>query len=70
MKPAIMYEEFEEGHHQPSNVPTAGAQAFLVDYPQGERAITHQCGLVGANDCKCSRDQRLNVPSEARRSSR
>jgi hypothetical protein len=26
-----------------------------------------QCGLVGANDCKCSRDQRLNVPSEARR---
>jgi hypothetical protein len=25
---------------------------------------------VGANDCKCSRDQRLNVPSEARRSSR
>jgi hypothetical protein len=25
---------------------------------------------VGANDCKCHRDQRLNVPSEARRSSR
>jgi hypothetical protein len=25
---------------------------------------------VGADDCKCSRDQRLNVPSEARRSSR
>jgi hypothetical protein len=25
---------------------------------------------VGANDCKCNRDQRLNVPSEARRSSR
>jgi hypothetical protein len=23
---------------------------------------------VGANDCKCSRDQQLNVPSEARRS--
>jgi hypothetical protein len=23
-----------------------------------------QCGLVGANDCECSRDQRLNVPSE------
>jgi hypothetical protein len=29
-----------------------------------------QCGLVGANDCKSSRDQRLNMPSEARRSSR
>jgi hypothetical protein len=25
---------------------------------------------AGANDCKCSRDQRLNVPSETRRSSR
>jgi hypothetical protein len=25
---------------------------------------------VGANDCKCSRDQQLNVASEARRSSR
>jgi hypothetical protein len=25
---------------------------------------------VGANDCKCSRDQQLNVPSEARRSSK
>jgi hypothetical protein len=22
-------------------------------------------GLVGANDCKCSRDQRLHVPTEA-----
>jgi hypothetical protein len=29
-----------------------------------------QCGLVRANDCKCSQDQRLNVPSEVRRSSR
>jgi hypothetical protein len=26
-------------HHQPINVPTAGAQAFLMDY---NRAITHQ----------------------------
>jgi beta-glucosidase/6-phospho-beta-glucosidase/beta-galactosidase len=25
---------------------------------------------VGANDCKCNRDQRLHLPSEARRSSR
>jgi hypothetical protein len=57
---------------QPINVPTAGARAFLMDYTQGERAITHhvvQCRLEGANDCKCSRDQRLNVPSVAQRSS-
>jgi hypothetical protein len=27
-------------HLQPINAPTAGAQAFLIDYPQGERA-TH-----------------------------
>jgi hypothetical protein len=33
-----------EDHHQPINVPTAGAQAFLMDYPQGERAITHHAG--------------------------
>jgi hypothetical protein len=25
-------------HHQPINVPNARAQAFLMDYPQGERA--------------------------------
>jgi hypothetical protein len=29
-----------------------------------------QCELVSANDCKRSRDQRLNVPSSAPRSSR
>jgi hypothetical protein len=48
---------------------TAGAQAFLVDYTQGEWPITHHAGpvRVGANDCKCSRDQRLNVPFEAQR---
>jgi hypothetical protein len=33
-------------HHQPINVPTAGAQAFLMDYPQGERAITDHAGPV------------------------
>jgi hypothetical protein len=27
-------------YHQPINVPTAGAQAFMY-YSQGERAITH-----------------------------
>jgi Na+-transporting NADH:ubiquinone oxidoreductase subunit NqrE len=34
-------------HHQPINVPIAEAQAFLMDYPQGERAITHHAGPVG-----------------------
>jgi hypothetical protein len=33
-------------HHQPINAPTAGAQAFLMDHPQGERAITHHAGPV------------------------
>jgi hypothetical protein len=33
-------------HHQPINVSTAGAQAFLIDYPQEERAITHHAGPV------------------------
>jgi hypothetical protein len=27
-------------HHQPINIPTAGAQASHMDYTQGERAIT------------------------------
>jgi hypothetical protein len=26
--------------------PTAGAQAFLMDHPQGEGAITHHAGRV------------------------
>jgi hypothetical protein len=44
-------------HHQPINVPTAGAQAFLMDYPQGERAITHNWPItagpvrIGGYDC-------------------
>jgi hypothetical protein len=38
-------------HHQPINVPTAGAQAFLMDYPQGERAITHHAGPVWIGGC-------------------
>jgi hypothetical protein len=28
-------------HHLHFNDPTAGAQAFLMDYTKGERAITH-----------------------------
>jgi hypothetical protein len=31
-------------HHQPINVLTAGEQAFLMDYQQGECAITHHTG--------------------------
>jgi hypothetical protein len=38
-------------HHQPINVPTAGAQAFLMDYPPGERAITHHAGPVRIGGC-------------------
>jgi hypothetical protein len=38
-------------HHQPINVPTAGAQAFLMDYSQGERAITHHAGPVRISGC-------------------
>jgi hypothetical protein len=40
-----------EFHHQPINVPTAGAQAFIMDYPQGERAITHHAGPVWIDGC-------------------
>jgi hypothetical protein len=38
---------------------------ILMDYTYGERGIIYQAvRLVGANN-QCSRDQRLNVPSEA-----
>jgi hypothetical protein len=42
-------------------IPTAGAQAFLIDYPQGERAIAHHAGpmRIGGWDSR---------PSKARRS--
>jgi hypothetical protein len=33
-------------HHQPINVPTAGAQTFLIDYTYGEWAITYHVGPV------------------------
>jgi hypothetical protein len=33
-------------HHQPINAPTAGAQAFLMDYTYGERAMTQHAGPV------------------------
>jgi hypothetical protein len=38
-------------HHQPINVPTAGAQAFLMDYTQGERAIAHHKDPVRIGRC-------------------
>jgi hypothetical protein len=69
-------------HHQPINVPIAGAQAFHMDYPQGERAITTQaqCGLdwwvlttanaAGTNGLMClpkhGRAQILGHPSDDR----
>jgi hypothetical protein len=55
-------------HHQPINVPTAGAQAFLMDYPQGEkkakrlsyeeycrrdRWLAHPCLITAYIRCKC-----------------
>jgi hypothetical protein len=48
-------------------MPTTGAQAFLVDYTQGVRVITHHAGpvQVGVNGGWLM-DQRSNVPSEAR----
>jgi hypothetical protein len=42
---------YYDHHHQPINVPTAGAQAFLLNYTQGERAIHHHAGLVRIGGC-------------------
>jgi hypothetical protein len=61
-------------HHQLINVYLINVyHTFHMDFPQGERAQTHHAGpvrMVGANECRYSRDHRLNVPSEARRRSR
>jgi hypothetical protein len=38
-------------HHQPINVLTTGAQAFLLGYTKGERAITYHTGGVRADGC-------------------
>jgi hypothetical protein len=43
--------------------------AFIFLRPAACLTSTLETG-VDANDCKCSRDQHLNVPSEARRSSK
>jgi hypothetical protein len=37
--------------HQPINVLTAEAQAFLMDYTQGERTITHHARPVRIGWC-------------------
>jgi hypothetical protein len=42
---AIIYHNHHR-HHQPIDGPTAGAHAFLMDYTQGEQAITHHAGPV------------------------
>jgi hypothetical protein len=45
-------------HHQPINVPIPGAQAFLMDYQEGEQAITDwwvrmDANTVGAKGLTC-----------------
>jgi hypothetical protein len=42
---AYILRKLSNHHHQPINAPTAGAQAFLMDYSQRERAITNQSGV-------------------------
>jgi hypothetical protein len=39
-------------HHQPINAPPAGAQALWITHNENPQRA--QCGLVDANDCKCS----------------
>jgi hypothetical protein len=48
---SIIIHTHHHHHYQPINVPTAGTQAFLMDYPQGERAITHHVGPVRIGGC-------------------
>ncbi|RVE48115.1 hypothetical protein evm_007302 [Chilo suppressalis] len=59
-------------HHQPLDVPTAGEQAFPMDGigRLGRDPPRGPSRLAGANDCRCNRDQRLTMTSEARRNSR
>jgi hypothetical protein len=38
-------------HHQPINALTVWAQAFLMDFSQGERAITHHAGPLRIGGC-------------------
>jgi hypothetical protein len=42
---------YHHHHHQPINVSTAGAQAFLMYYPQEERATTDHAGPVRIGGC-------------------
>jgi hypothetical protein len=50
---------YHHHHHQRINVSTADAQAFLMDYTEEERAITHHAGLVGG----CYRQQMQPGPT-------
>jgi hypothetical protein len=54
---------FVYSHYHRINYPTTEAQAFLITHKKnGLNPTTRaQCALVGAKDCKCSRDRRLNV---------
>jgi hypothetical protein len=38
-------------HYQSINVPTAGAQAFHMDYTQRERSINHHASPVRVGEC-------------------
>jgi hypothetical protein len=42
----MMCDMFHHRHNQSINVPTAGAQAFLMDYTYGKQAIVHHAGRV------------------------
>jgi hypothetical protein len=53
----MVYDIVHYHYHQPINVPTAGAQTFLMDYPQEERAITHHADPVRVGGCKGLRMQ-------------
>jgi hypothetical protein len=38
-------------HYQPINVPTSGAQAFLMDYTLEKQTITQHAGPVWVGEC-------------------
>jgi hypothetical protein len=51
----------------PSSGDTHRPSLWITHKDNGEPTTRARCGVAPANDCKCSRDQRLNVPSEARK---
>jgi hypothetical protein len=63
---------FQHHHHYHISLlmsPQQGGRPFFSIIHK-ENVLYATYGPLGANDCKCSRDQQLNMPSEARRSSR